>query len=93
METISYERNWCDYFTKCPYRYEEETQGPYVGDYFCAHCRFHKGTEEDKPLYNQPCDYSKYFENIKGIVRCNYKDSDYYQMQALMSEQKETAGE
>ena len=93
MESISYERNWCDYFTKCPYRFEEEIGEPYVGDYACARCRFHKGATEDKSKYLKPCDYSKYFENIKGIVKCNYKDSDFYQMQVLMKEQKETAGE
>lgn len=80
MENISYERNWCDYFTKCPYRYEQEVDEPYVGNYACARCVFHKGSKEDKPQYTQPCDYSKYFENIKGVVKCNYKDSDAFQM-------------
>lgn len=40
IETIKYERNWCDYFTKCPYLFKEQAYGPFVGDYECSVCPF-----------------------------------------------------
>lgn len=85
MEKIDYERNWCDYFTKCPYIYDEEMDEPYVGNYACARCVFHKGTIKELA----PTDYA--FVNTRGAVKCAYKDSDTYHMKVLMSEQKETA--
>lgn len=76
MKTIEYERNWCDYFTKCPYHYEEQRDEPYVGDYYCSRCKYHKGMKETKPKEYEVCDYSRYFETINGVVNCSYGESE-----------------
>ena len=38
METIRYERTWCDYLTPCPY-----LRGIMVGDWECDKCHYNKG--------------------------------------------------
>ena len=60
METIKYERTWCDYFTPCPYlNKDNDIEGIMVGDYECDQCQYKKGDITD---------YSK------GEVTCSYKE-------------------
>ena len=84
MEKIEYERNWCEYFTRCPYKFDEKRDEPYVGDYACCSCRFNKKVEKESAIPDGgPSDYSKYFKNVTGRVTCAFKDSDYYQQQMM----------
>ena len=63
METIKYERTWCDYLTPCPYLNKLNKDNNFeeimVGDWDCSNCLYNMGNSVNRD---------------KGEVLCSYKE-------------------
>lgn len=54
METIKYERTWCDYLTPCPY-----LRGIMVGDWECHNCLYNRGNSVNRNKGEVLCLYKE----------------------------------
>lgn len=69
METIKYERTWCDYLTPCPYLNKDNNpEGIMVGDYDCYNCPY---KIDDR---NHHIAIEGHHQFHKGEVVCLYKE-------------------
>lgn len=74
METIEFERTWCDYLTPCPYKNKEKDEtGIMVGDYECYNCKHCKQYIDNSSILDNKgkVDYTKV---VVGRVKCNFKE-------------------